>query len=284
MKNCRRSVSSRFLAALITLPRRVARSCCSLPSVDFAAPSSVASIAGTDAMIAAIRSSMALVGLLQRAIDRFGQRRREQAVQRRLVARLQRLEGQLVLFEKARARRIEHRRARSRIQQRHRHAEMFVHLSQLREIRQLVRAADVTHGREERVFDDRTKQHVRAERLGPRARVVCQSWRVGGFDRRPRSIDAKQRRASLRRAVDLRVITAGREPLPGLGGERPRSARMRDLVRENLARERLGGAVGAFEDDDAEIAERAVEHAGEGVGHVDAGRVRLSQIVRAARP
>ena len=53
---------------------------------------------------------------------------------------------------------------------------------------------------------------------------------------------------------------------------------MRDLVRENLARERLGGAVGAFEHDDAEIAERAVEHAGEGIGHADAGRVRLSQI------
>ena len=53
---------------------------------------------------------------------------------------------------------------------------------------------------------------------------------------------------------------------------------MRDFVRENLARERLGGAVGAFEHDDAEIAERAIEHAREGVGHADAGRVRLSQI------
>ena len=59
---------------------------------------------------------------------------------------------------------------------------------------------------------------------------------------------------------------------------------MCDLVRENLARERLGGAVGAFEHDDAELAERAVEHTREGVGHADAGRVRLSHDPRAARP
>ena len=54
---------------------------------------------------------------------------------------------------------------------------------------------------------------------------------------------------------------------------------MRDLVREDLARKRLGRAVGAFEHDDAEVAERAVEHASEGIGHADARRVGASQIV-----
>ena len=53
---------------------------------------------------------------------------------------------------------------------------------------------------------------------------------------------------------------------------------MCDLVRENLACQRLGGAVGAFEHDNAEIAEGAVEHAGKGVRHAGAGCVRLSQI------
>ena len=74
------------------------------------------------------------------------------------------------------------------------------------------------------------------------------------------------------------MIAARREPLAGFAGQRPRSAGMVDLVRENPARERLRCAVGAFEHDDAEIAEHPIEHARERVGHADAGRVGASQI------
>ena len=48
-------------------------------------------------------------------------------------------------------------------------------------------------------------------------------------------------------------------------------------MREDGAHERLCRAVGAFVDDKAEIAEGAVEHPCEGIGHADAGRVRLPQ-------
>jgi len=60
LANWRRSVSSRFLAALMIFPPSAVKSCSSLPSVDFAAPSSVASIDPTDAMMAAIFSLMVL--------------------------------------------------------------------------------------------------------------------------------------------------------------------------------------------------------------------------------
>ena len=75
------------------------------------------------------------------------------------------------------------------------------------------------------------------------------------------------------------MVPRGGEPLSGFAGERPRAAGVRDFVRENLARKRLRRAVGALEYDHAEVAQRAVEHASEGVGHGVARRVSASQIL-----
>ena len=74
------------------------------------------------------------------------------------------------------------------------------------------------------------------------------------------------------RAVSPRKLQPGRDSrAPPTGGpppgERPRPAGMGDFVRENVAGERLGRAIGALEHDDAEVAKEAIEQPGKRVRH-----------------
>ena len=67
-------------------------------------------------------------------------------------------------------------------------------------------------------------------------------------------------------------VRAGRRGQPG------RLARRRELAREQLRRQRLRRRIRRVVDDEAALAEHALEPAREGVRHADAGRIRVAQL------
>jgi hypothetical protein len=105
----------------------------------------------------------------RRARNRLFDRRRQlvlqQLIERRLVLRLQRFERHLVFREKAERSRVNERRGRTLIHQRHRHVEVLVDALQLSEVCEFVWSRDVTDRREQRVLHQRPQQHIGAEMM-----------------------------------------------------------------------------------------------------------------------
>ena len=217
----------------------------------------------------------------------------EQRVQRRVVARVQRFERQLILGEKADRGGIEDGRRRPRIHQRHRHAEVLVDRLQLSEIRELAGTGDVAGGREERVLHDRTQQHAGTESGGliagllehgvDRVALVAHDERaVLLANDATRAVEAEERHAVVLR-VDLRVVAARHHVGAGRRREAGRLTGRRQLAHEDARRERLRRPIRRVVDDQAARAEHPLDPPRERIGHADAGGVGLAEIVEQRR-
>ena len=148
------------------------------PSVERAAPSSVGSTSGMAPITRVIAVSIACVAASKACSISAGICCLQQLVQRGLVLRLQAFEWQPEFRQKAIRGRVDERRRRAREYERHRDAEVLIHLAQLPEVGQLARPRDVADRGEECVLHDRAQQHVRAEGRGLLARCR-QELRLG---------------------------------------------------------------------------------------------------------
>ena len=89
-------------------------------------------------------------------------------------AGLQGFEGHLVAVEETNGGLVDERGARARVDERALDAEGLVHLAKLAVIGELGWARHVGDGGEQPILDERAQQHVRAEALRMRARLVGQ--------------------------------------------------------------------------------------------------------------
>ena len=172
--NCRRSVSSRFLAAWIILLCRVRRSCSICRASTrraFERGIDGRPTAATSAASSPRRHCCASWNAPRRAGGNCASSSRFSALSSCACRRDPAAASYFA--QEPRGRRVEHRGAsRAARTSGIGMPKCRVHAAQLAEVRQFARPADVGDRREQRVLDQRAQQHVRAEAAGRRQRLA----------------------------------------------------------------------------------------------------------------